>query len=242
MPLVGMIDRLLDGTRWGRVTPRTAGPPVPSVDGRTAVLERFADYLHEVVFQVPDPPGPPRPYQIDRDRFVVEWPDSETDLKFPSVVFEPGHYELSPKGLTPYADEGSRDVHGPGTVLVCSYEYVERVTLAVWASTRAQRRSTLAGIEWALAPVEEIGGIRLRVPEYYGQTAMFTPLEGENVDVEDSARRRRRSTVVFEVRFDLVTLRRYEEIVPLAEVATYEASDPTYEEVVASFPQFKQPG
>jgi len=232
------MTKLLDGTRWGSVFPPRPAIPIAAVDGRTAVLERFADYLHCIVFRKLNPPGPPEDYQIPRERFLVEYPDDDVQpMKFPTIVFEPGRYTLDPKGLTPAADEGSRDEHGPGTVLVCSDEYVERVVLVIWASTRAQRRAILAGVEWACHPVEEMAGVRLRVPAYYGQTAHFLALEGQNIDDEDSGRRRRRTEMVFEMRFDLVTLRRVVEIAPRAEVATYEKSDPSYESALAAFPR-----
>lgn len=235
-----MVDanELLDGTRWGAVYPRMPGPAVPAVDGRTAALKRFSDYLACIVFQRLNPPGPPEAYQLPRDGFFVEWPDeiAPEDLKFPAIVFEPGRYTLDPKGFTPAADESSRDVYCPGTVLVSAVEYVERVTLEVWASTRQQRRTILAGIEWALHPVEQMSGVRLRLPDYYGQTVHFDALEGQNIDDEDSGRRRRRSEMVFEMRFDLVTLRRYQTLRPSVEVAAYEKSDPSYESALAAFP------
>lgn len=223
-----------DGTLLARLPPLT-------MDARTHVLERFADYLHCIQFQVPDGPEV-TPYQIPRERILVEWPDDDqTVMKWPTLVFEPGRYELLPSGLTPRVNEASRDQHGQGTVLVTSYEYRELVTLAVWASTRAQRRTMLAGIEWALTPVEEIAGIRLRVPDYYDETVHFEAMEGQNIDVEDSMRRRRRSEMVFEMRFDLVNLVRMDDLEPSVEVATFEQSDPGFDELVSLFPHMYGP-
>lgn len=229
--------KLTEGAPLGEVFPPAPEIPPLAADARTHVLERFADYLHCIEFQVPDPPGV-KPYQIPRERILVEWPDDDqTAMKWPTLVFEPGHFEFLPKGLTPATDEASRDVHGAGTVLVSAYEYRELVTLAIWASTRSQRRTMLAGIEWALTPTEQFAGIRLRVPDYYGESAHFEAMEGQNIDVDDSMRRRRRTEMVFEMRFDIVRLVRMDEIQPSVEAAVFEQGDPSYEELVGMFPQ-----
>ena len=227
------------GPEWGRLVPPRPSIPPLCEDARTHVLERFADYLACICFQVPNPPGPNETYRIPRDRILVEWPDDDqTVMKFPTLTFEPGRFELLPKGLTPAADEASRDLFGQGTCLVSSYEYVELVTLAVWSSTRAQRRTMLAGVEWALTPTEAPAGIRLRVPAYYDETAHFEAREGQNIDVEDNMRRRRRSEMVFEMRFDLVRLVRVEAINVRVEVAAFEQSDEVgYEEALALIPR-----
>jgi hypothetical protein len=233
------MSALVTGPEWGRLVPPKPQIPPLAEDARTHVLERFADYLACIAFQVPNPPGPNAAYQIPRDRILVEWPDDDqTAMKFPTLTFEPGRFELLPKGLTPAANEASRDRFGPGTVLVSSYEYVELVTLAVWSSTRSQRRTMLAGIEWALTPTEAPAGISIHVPSYYGEVAHFEAKEGQNIDVEDSMRRLRRSELVFEMSFDLVRLVRVDTIEPRVEVAVFEQSDPVgYEEALALLPR-----
>lgn len=214
------LARILRGTPFGAVFPPRPPPPNPSVDGRTHALRALRTYLREVTFQLPDPPHGTKSFRIEHSptqpRIHIGRPDWAQELLLPSIVFTAGEQEYLPIGLTPQTFEDSRDRYGAGTVLTCSYEYQEKVGVEVWASTKAQQRALLAGVEAALQPVEEFAGIRLVLPDFYAETARFTPLSRTNVDDDDAGRRRRRTDLVFEMNFNLVRLVRYVEVRPQA--------------------------
>ena len=197
---------ILDGEKLGAVFPPKDPPALPGEDGRTHALRALRAYLQEITFQIPNPPGPPKPYRFPKDRIRLETDETPKNLLFPSISVEEGEPELKPIGLTPSVDESSANVFAPNTALVRSYEYTERITLNVWADTRSQRRAFAAGIEAMLSPAEDVGGIRLRMPKYYGETVRFTPIASGRMDGEMAGDRRRRMTLVLMMEFNVVRL------------------------------------
>lgn len=221
----GALLQVLDGTPFGAVFPPRDPPPLPAEDGRTNALRALKQYVTEIPFQFPNPPGPNKVLRLDPKRFLIETPESPKALLFPSIDVQEGESELKPIGLTPSIDESSVDVFKKGTALVRSYEYAERITLQVWADTRAMRRSLAAGLESMLNPSEEIGGIRLRMPNYFGQTVRFTPLSSARVDeAEMSGDRRRRATLLVLMEFEIVRL---VNVVPMNPSVIVQPQDPT---------------
>jgi hypothetical protein len=200
------VAAILDGTPFGAVWPPKDPPPLPNEDGRTHALRALRLYLTSIPFQLPNPPGPDRTFRLDPTRFSLEQPETPKNLLFPSIAVVEGESELRPIGLTPYIDERSANVFGPGTALEVSWEYAERITLEIWADTRALRRSLAAGIEASLSPTEEVGGIRLQMPAYFGQTVRFSPISSARLDGELGGDRRRRAVLTLMMEFNICRL------------------------------------
>lgn len=221
----------LDGTPFGMTKPAKTPPDNPDVDGRTHALRALRAYIMEIIFQIPDPPRRgSRPFQLEKDRVLIEWPDGMENLLFPRVEFAPGEMTYKPFGLTPVVFEETRDRFGPGTVVVCGEEHFEQLEVQAWATTRSQRRALIAGLETMLfTPLEEVSGLRLRMPQYYGETVSFQPSARANRDDEDSGKRRRMASLTLEMSFNVVRLVRYAELVPggaQTEVDTVVRSEP----------------
>lgn len=200
------LRRILPGFLFGDVYPVRPPLPLTGEDGRTHALEALRAYIAEIVFMLPSPPGPSKPFRLDVDRIFIEWPDSMTEKLFPSIEFLPGQVQAAPRGLVPDIDESTVDQFGRDTALVVQYEHVEDITLEVSATTRAQRRMICEGIESNFQPVDGLGELRLRMPRYYNGTVRFSILERLNTDDEDSARRRRRSGFTIRMWLDIVKL------------------------------------
>lgn len=212
----------LGGTRLGkRVLPSLFGavyppqppPPAPTEDARGQALEALADYLAEIVYQVPQgTSGQTQALRLQRDRIFTEWPDdANTQQLMPSIEFLPGIAEANAPGLTPTVDEASYGIFGPGTALVPQHEHVEQIRIEARATTRSQRHLILAGLEQALQPDENLGCVRL-ITGHYGQPARFRLVETERTEDEDSARRRRKGMLTVEVGIDVVRLVRVAQI------------------------------
>jgi hypothetical protein len=98
------------------------------------------------------------------------------------------------------------------------HEHQERIVLEVWATTRFMRAAIVAGLQSAFDASEEMSGIRIPLPHYFGQVARFT-LEGDaRVDDENSARRRRRQRMTVRMEVDVVRLVNTVPILPETEV------------------------
>lgn len=203
---------LIIGTPWGTVRPSRANPFPLAVDGRTAALRILRRYVASLVFFRPgsydaltEKEGEPIPFKIPIEDILIEWPDYEVELKFPSVVFlglGPGSYETI--GLTSYIDEETLNKYGENTVLQWQYEYVETFAMDVWCTLRAERRSIRAGLDVALTPTEQMSGIRFRMPEYYDQPVVFALQDADLIEGEDSGRDRRVLRMRIEMRYTVV--------------------------------------
>lgn len=220
-PFSDRISRLLVGTPWGSVFPPRQPIPFTAESARTHALRALRAYVNELTFYRAMGPGvPPAPFQIAKDRFLLEWPDSPEQELFPRIVVMPGPMEVSPLGIGGLSpDEDTRDVFGPGTVVLPQHEHVERVTLQVHASTKSMRRAVAAGLEVAFSPTEERAGILFTLPEYFGQTARFTYAMRSHNDTEDNARKRRMMDVQLDLQVNVVRLVRYASLDPRVEVS-----------------------
>jgi hypothetical protein len=226
----------LDGTPFNQKFPPAPPQKNPDVDGRTHALRVLRKYIEQIVFRIPDPPTQdeprkkPREFQFEESRILLEWPDNPENLLFPRIEFNPGEGQYLPFGLTPAVFEETRDVIKPGTVLTCANEYVENLQLQVHATRRQHRRAFVAGLEAMLsAPLEEVSGLRFKMPEYYGETVSFQLLGRSNRDDEDSAKNRRRADLTLEMRFNIVRLVNTVELVPSGAQTELTTTDPNAE-------------
>lgn len=208
MILTEKLKKILFGDPWGAVFPPKPNPPPLSYDGRTAALRVLREYVTNLTFYRAMGPGrPPSAFQIKPENFLIEWPDSVVSMVTPSIVVIPGpNADYGTIGLTSYIEEESADVYGPNTVLQWQMEYKEVFNLEIWASSKAERRGILAGLETAMTPTEQMAGIRFRMTEYYDQPVCFSIMRRRLGDEDESARNRRKAQIEFDMRFTVVAL------------------------------------
>lgn len=201
---------LLVGRPFGDVYPPRQRPRLPDVGGRTAALRVLRRYVSELTFFKSAGHGrPPTPFRVPEDRFYIERPDPEVTVLYPSIVVLPGDGTYDVPGLTSYPFEASRDIHGKGTVLQVQSEWKEICNLRLTASSRAERRALVAGLEVAMVPTESFYGIRFRMPDYFGEVVCFTLNGAKYEDDDDAQRNRRFATIEMEMRFNVVALVNY---------------------------------
>lgn len=209
------ITKLLQGTPWGTVgAPPKANPPPPAVDGRTACLRILKKFFSELTFfregdwdYTANKRKAPIPFQIGLDDIHIEWPDNESQLAMPSIVFLSGGtagYESI--GFVSYIEEATLNMYAPGTVVCWMGEYVESLAVEIWASKKADRRAILSGLEAALSPTEQMYGLRFRVPEYFNQLVSFAIDSREIFDEGDAVLNRRRARLILDFRFTVCSL------------------------------------
>lgn len=220
--------RLLQGTPWGAVGfPPRPNPPPPAADGRTACLRILRRFISELTFfregdvdRATGKRGSPIPFQLPLRDIHIEWPDNETDLVFPSIIFlSGGTATYDTIGFVSYVEEATRDIYAPGTVIAWMGEYVENLIIEIWTAKKAERRAILAGLEAAMSPTEQMYGLRFRVPEYFNQLVSYSLDTREIADEPDSALNRRRARLNVDMRFTQVSLVNYTPVIVEAAVA-----------------------
>jgi hypothetical protein len=230
---------------FGETYPSRGNPPALAIDGRTAALRLLREYVTELTFYRANQTGlPPIPFQIKPENFHIEWPDTEHELKMPSAVVMQSRGIYDVIGLVGYIQEETRDVFAPGTVVQWQAEYVETVNLEIRASTRAERRAIVAGLEIAISPTEQMSGIRFIMPAYFNQLVCFTLNKRENMDTSDAARYRRAVQLEIEMRFNIVALVNYAPLQPIVKTNTDVDQDTLLpvDLSVGPDPHYPQPG
>lgn len=214
---------------FGDVWPPRDQPPPQTVDGRTVALRILKKYVSELKFYRPGGkdrdgrPCPPIEFQVLPANIHIEWPDDPVELQtsFPSIVFlSQSAAEYAAIGLATNYDEESVDRFAPGTMVQIQSEFTETFALEIWADSKAQRRSLLAGLETALTPFETMYGIRFRMPDYYDQLVCFSLGSRNLVDDDLGTKNRRRAQLLIEMRFNVVALVNVNRLDPSTTVET----------------------
>lgn len=202
--------QMLVGTPVDDVFPRRANPGNPPLDGRTAALKALGVYLTSLAYCRPGQVGgSPVFFGIPPEDFLVERQGDEVDLNFPSMVCLDGPMENKPRGFQAQPDPKSRDLFGPGTVLMSHGEHEEVVPIEVWSSTLPELRAIVAKVEQAFNPTQERSGFLLRLADYYWQTARYMYERTEWPDDANAVKNRRMARVHVFVSFDVVRLVNY---------------------------------
>lgn len=231
------LKALLFGNPFGEVYPARPNPPTPVVDGRTHALRVLKRYFQEIVFVRSggkDASGnelPPISFQIPERDIHIEWPDNPEDAHLPAIAFlaeDRGQYETI--GMTNYVDEESRDKYGPGTILIWMSEYQETFVVELWTQTKAQRRSMISGLEVAFSPLQQMAGIRFKMPDYFDQLVCFELQDKEIVDDDLAVRNRRRARFRVLMRFNVVALVNAADFEPVVTVDDGDESDDSDDE------------
>jgi hypothetical protein len=211
---------------FGEVWPPRAEPPPQTVDGRTVALRIMKKYIGELTFFRPGGKdqngvaGPPVAFKVLPENIHIEWPDDPVEMVFPSIVFlSQGPAQYAAIGLTTNLDEDSVNKFAPGTVVQIQSEFTETFAIEIWADTKPQRRSLLAGLETSLTPTETMYGIRFRMPDYYDQLVCFSLGSRMLTDDEFATKNRRKAQLMIEMRFNTVALVNVNTIDPSVKVS-----------------------
>jgi hypothetical protein len=224
---------LLFGNPFGEIYPPRQNPPPPIVDGRTHALRVLKRYFQELQFNRSggtDENGvvrPPITFTLPERDIHIEWPDNPEDVHLPAIALlaeDRGQYEAI--GMTSYVDEESRNKYGDDTIIIWMSEYQETFVVELWAQTKAQRRAILAGLEVAFSPLQQMAGIRFRMPEYFDQLVCFELQNKEIVEDDLAVRNRRRARLRVLMRFNVVALVNATDFAP---VVTVDESGPDQE-------------
>jgi len=195
-----------------------------NVPGRKRVLDAFGAYIESLTFYRSGGEGKPVvPFHVT---FYPEQPENETELKLPSIGVVPARGEMIPAGFAPTLLEETRDRYGKGTVVRrLATEWTERLQFEIWAGSKAERAAVITGLEAGLAPLEGVFGLRLRVPRYFHQTVIFTPL-AVTIDESQAEKNRRKALIEVEMRYELVHLVRYTTLRPQVVVDVADHDEP----------------
>lgn len=193
--------RLLVGVFPAVHPPSPVPPGSADREPRDWALDRLAMYLSRVRYYRTAAVGQPLiEFRIPRSNVRTEQPDSEKELRFPSISFNPGPGFSTEIGLGAGQElPETFGVHGPQTVVVHSADYTERVVLEVWGASIPERRAIMAGVRNAMQAGETGYGIRMRLPGYFGAVAQYTLVESQRIDDADAVRNRRRGQLVVEI-------------------------------------------
>jgi len=220
-----------DGTTYGTVFPPGNGPILPDLGAREVGLERLRDWIAGLEFRRTMAPGQdPQRWRLPAERIHIHWPDDPEEAKMPAVAFLPGDTLHDSFGLGPASlIEESVDVYAPGMALVLLADYVERITIEVWAAHAAARRSVVAGIQTSMLLGDASSVLRLALPGYFDQVATYALVDGPGYFEEtDAVRGRRRAQVLIEMRVPelvLVDVRRLQMVLDLGGVAAENVYD-----------------
>ena len=212
---------LIIGNPFGAVFPPSSVDiaKLPKEDGRTHALRVLALYISELTFYRPgDVDGEPLPFRIPLERIHIEAPDNDVDMVLPCIVFsQEADEEYEQIGLTINLDESTIDKYAPRTVLQIQYDQTETFVIEVWSSKKPERRAIIAGLQTALTPTEYMYGIRFRMPDYFDQPVVFTPVKHRRPD-DQAIKGRRIGKLSVEMRFEVVCLVNYVPLLPVVEM------------------------
>jgi hypothetical protein len=207
------LSKLVVGTPYASFPPRPA-PAAVSVDVRTRGLRVLKRYMSLLNFYRPgdkDPVtgelGEPILFKIPPADIHIGWPDGEVELRRPSLVFMTlQNPETEPPGMGPQVMEETCDQFGFGTVLQRVGYRTERFAIEIHASSKAESRSIISCIAYALNPTQENRGVRFLLPDYYEQVVEFWQESDRQRDEESAIRNRREASVEVTMSQTLVVL------------------------------------
>lgn len=212
------------GGLLGTVYPAGTGAIMPDQGAREYALDRLRQFIAAIVFRRTMAEGQaPQRFRIPDNQIHLFQPDDGTDADLPSVAFLPGETSHDVYGLGPAElVEESADVFEVGKVLVLLADYVERVTIEVWAAKHAARRAVKSGIETAMLMSDSSSVLRLALPAYFNQVATYTLIDGPGYYEEvDAIRNRRKAQIPIELRVPelvLVDYRRLQVVIDMGGV------------------------
>lgn len=188
---------------------------VQDLDVRGSLTRGVADLLEQVSA---DAAGG---RQLKFKRVLREWAEPEENAKYPSVVVYttgPGTYDAS--GFTPNVDPNCRIPPPDGRYLVTPAEYVQDLTVEIWATDKNERAGLVFMCERAFNPVTWRYGFVMELPYYFSQRATYALKDLTYEDSEEDAMRRyRKASFTLSASAPLVYLVKFPDAKPRFELA-----------------------
>jgi len=172
------------------------GPRVPIVrtvrresDVRTALCRGLAEYLSQ---QTAVAEGG---REVRIRAAYANWPSQEWVARYPAVLVRldgRGRYDASAFTPSVPIDPAEAARLPPGLLLVKASEYVAPIRITVKCVDTAQRAEIFDLIQQAMTPYDFAYGVRLDLPFYFGERAVYSLLEDEYLDDAESVQADRR--------------------------------------------------
>lgn len=125
----------------------------------------------------------------DLVQVIPEWPGANITLKYPSMtVTTSGNVNFTPMMGTEI-EQSEMDIDNQATVLYFAGHFEPRFQLDLWTQSKPQRSKLFEKIINALNPDPLVTGIRILLPDYYGQWASYVLTGYELPDGPESAQR-----------------------------------------------------
>ena len=172
--------------------------PLATKDSRTHALLRLRQLLSLVTFRRTVAPGDPEgeAFRIPLSQIHEEMPDDIQELVPPAIGFlpipGPGVHDSMGMGGLDVLEE-TKDMYGPGTVVVRYGELIEPFTIEVVAAKKSHRRAVVAGLQQILRLVEESRTLRLTLPDLFNSIADFELTDTLYIDDPYVAQNRRKA-------------------------------------------------
>jgi hypothetical protein len=200
------------GPAFGDVYPPLGPLSGTGFNAREHALRALKKFMACLVFERRMADGkPPQRFMVPKEQIHVYQPDDVKDVQMPFTIgIRPSKGTHETVNLGPAAvSEDTRDVFGPGTVLIDRAEWDEQIAIEVLAPKHAQRVALVNGLEEALTMWEESYALRLKLPDYYDQVAAFELVATEFIDDDPVFRNRRRADLYVNLAVSEVSLVRY---------------------------------
>lgn len=171
-------------------------------DARSAITRGLAEYLEHLQRDLVGG------RQVRFKRVEDQYAEPEKQARYPSVAIyttEAGTYDSSK--FTPAVSTKCRLPPPDGRYLVSPADFVQELSVEIWATDPPERAGLVAMVEDAFNPVTYTYGFTLELPFYFNQRATYEMTELVYTDSdEDAIRRYRRATFTLNARVPLTKL------------------------------------
>jgi len=172
------------------------------VDVRSALTRGLAEYLREQ-----------EGYAVGGralrfKKVLQQWGEPEEKAKFPSVaIYTIGEGTYDASSLTPGVNRKERVPEPDGRYVQKACEYVQDISVELWANDHRERAALVAVLEDAFIPVGYRFGFVLELPFYFNQRAVYAMKSLTYTDNEGEAlQRHRKATFILEGRIPLTKI------------------------------------
>lgn len=205
---------------WTDVYPPRGDKAPATLDGRTTAIQLFSDYFSNLKFYAQANNGNFTEFCVPAANIQIDYPDYEENYKLPGAAILAGKGTFNPNGFGPIPIEASKDVFKEGYILHVHDEYEETFILELSAAKREQIRALAGAVSTMFQPSMEITGLRFFMKGYYDTTVIFTLISSQIIEEPDASLDRRRCNIEINMRFNVVSLDPYKNMVPMVEVET----------------------
>jgi len=174
-------------------------------DARTAITRGLAEYLSGMTI---DSVGGRR--NALRKVFQT-WPDAEDEAVYPSaVVLMRGVAAYDSSRFVPGINDREKLPAPDGRYVSTVAEMVGDLTVELWCNDSSERADLVAAFEEELVPYDDMYGLMLDLPHYYGNRAVYELKDVQYIDDEQTAMQRyRKALFTLTAQMPVVRLRSY---------------------------------